>query len=812
MDELERLKRKVARERAARKEAEHVLEEKALELFNANVELRAIKDRQEAELKRRIAEIQEKERRYRNLIENASDLIYTCDVNGCITYVNPMMINLLGFSEDQLVGADFKGFVSPGYRRRVQGFYAFQLKEEQQSTYTEFPVMDVNGNEIWLGQTVDILRKDEITFSALARDISDRKKVEKSLMLSEEKYKSIIENMELGLLEVDKYGRILKAYPKFLKLTGYTNEELVGKDPVEYFLPKIEAERMKRRNIDRLEGKSEVYEVKLRRKDGTQVWVLISGAPYYNERGGVEGSVGIHLDISQQKEMEGELRLAKQVAEDSLRAKDLFLANISHEIRTPLNAIIGISELMLDSLPSQLQKKYLETIMASGDNLLGLINEILDLSKIESGKLELREEVVNLAEVMEHIHRSFSVIAGKKNVSVHLLSQFDDSHYYLTDTLKLKEVLFNLVGNAVKFTESGSVTIDIQKVSSSHGQDKFLFKIIDTGVGIPENELKDVFKIFTQASNTYVTTENGTGLGLSISNGIIEKMGGNLTVSSKLGEGSCFQFSLEFKRSNFKRPEEKRSNGAGVERNLDGLSVLVVEDAAVNRFLVDTILKKWGCEVSEAVNGLEAVEAMQNGSFDLILMDVRMPEMDGIEATKVIRNELKNKKIPIIALTANVIEGEIEKCKSVGMNGYLSKPYSQEDLYAVISKNKLTKQKTKPTEVITEGSLVNLDGIKNITRGDEIFQKRMVSLFIDETKSNIQLMLSAIDEEEEEKIVRIAHSMKAAVAHICTNEILSRVRSIEIDDLSLEERKNKVEELIPLLNKLMTELDTIFPN
>ena len=807
MNELERLRRRMAREKAARKEAERILEEKALELFNTNVELLGVRDRQEAELKKRIAEIQEKERRYRNLIENASDLIYTCDVNGCITYVNPMMINLLGFSSDQLIGTDFNGFVAPSYRKRVQGFYAFQVNEKLQSTYTEFPVIDAKGNEIWIGQTVDILLQDEITFSALARDISDRKKVEKSLMLSEEKYKSIIENMELGLLEVDKEGKIVRAYPKFLKLTGYTNEELVGKDPVNCFLPEKEAKRMRRRNTDRLKGKSGVYEVKLRRKDGSYVWVLISGAPYYNEKGVVEGSVGIHLDISEQKKMEGELRSAKQIAEDSLKAKDLFLANISHEIRTPLNAIIGISELMLDSLPSQLQKKYLETIMASGDNLLGLINEILDLSKIESGKLELREEVVNLADVMEHIHRSFSVIGGKKNVSVHLLSQFDDSHYHLTDALKLKEVLFNLVGNAVKFTESGSVTMDIQKVSGSHTKDKFLFKIIDTGVGIPEDELKDVFKIFTQASNTYVTSENGTGLGLSISNGIIEKMGGNLTVSSKLGQGSCFEFSLEFKRSDFKKTEEKRSNNAGVERNLDGLSVLVVEDAAVNRFLVNTILQKWGCKVSEAVNGLEAVGALKSSDFDVVLMDVRMPEMDGMEATRVIRNDLKNEKTPIIALTANAIEGEIQKCKLAGMNDYLSKPYSQDDLFAIITKNISMEKKIKSANV----SLVNLEGIQNITRGDEVFQKRMVALFIDETKSHIQITLSAVRDDDVQKIISIAHNMKAAVSHICTDEIVFRVRSIEMDDLSLEDRKNQVEELIPLLNDLLSELDIVFP-
>ncbi|MDG1333245.1 MAG: PAS domain S-box protein [Crocinitomicaceae bacterium] len=801
MKEVELLKRKLARERASRKEAERILEEKALELFNANAELMAIRDSQELELKKRIAEIKDQEKTYRNLIENASDIIYTCDVKGYITYVNPMMVNLFGFSEEELIGAHFERFVSPSYRNRVQGFYAFQFEEKLQSTYTEFPIIDAKGNEVWIGQTVDISIKEEITFSALARDISDRKKVEKSLMLSEEKYKSIIENMELGLLEVSKEGKIIRAYPKFLALTGYTNEELVGKDPVDYFLSEEEAEKMQQRNNDRLNGESEVYEVKLKRKDGSEIWVLISGAPYYNERGIVEGSVGIHLDISRQKRMEDELRNAKRIAEDSLKSKDLFLANISHEIRTPLNAIIGISELMLDSMLSKTQKKYLETIMASGDNLLGLINEILDLSTIESGKLKLRNEPVDLAMLMEHIHRSFSVIGGKKNIPVHLNSELEENQFHLTDPMRLKEVLFNLVGNAVKFTALGSVTIDVSHLGSSESHDTYLFKIVDTGVGIPKEELKDVFKMFTQASNTFAGSESGTGLGLSISNGIIENMGGDLTVTSELGKGACFQFSLDFERSENGNSKEHVSAKSEEKRSLKDRRILVVEDAEINRFLVNTILNKWGVVVKESVNGQEAVETLRNDSFDLVLMDVRMPVMDGLEATRIIRSEKND--VPIIALTANAIGGEVDKCKSAGMNDYLSKPYSQDELYAVLTK-------FIGPDSDRRNSLVNLKGIDNITGGDMTFQIRMISLFKEETMLNIEILQDAIEKKDEASIVRVAHTMKAAAAHICTDSIVELLRNIEMDDVPFEKRTQTVLDLIPLLNDLMIELDAKF--
>lgn len=806
MDEIRILRRKLAREKAARKEAERILEEKALELFGANTELMAIRDRQEAELKRRIAEIKEKENSYRNLIENASDLIYTCDVNGYITYVNPMMVSQFGYTEEQLIGSNFKNYVAKKYQKRVQGFYTFQLSEKLQSTYTEFPVIDANGNEVWIGQTVDMSIKDEITFNVLARDVSDRKKLEKSLMLSEEKYKSIIENMELGLLEVDKEGNIVKAYPKFSKLTGYSNEELIGKNAANFFLSEEDIEKMRKRNKDRLSGKSEVYEVKIKRKDGQEVWVLISGAPFYNEKGFVEGSVGIHLDISLQKELEEELRTAKQIAEDSLQAKDLFLANISHEIRTPLNAIIGISELMLNSTPTRDQRKYLETIMASGDNLLGLINEILDLSKIQSGKLELRKEPVRLFTLVEHIHRSFSVIGGKKNLPVLLKGELDPNQYHLADAKRLKEVLFNLVGNAVKFTNEGSVTISIEHLSESSTHDEISFEVIDTGVGIPEADLDNVFKIFAQASNTYVASESGTGLGLSITKGIVESMGGELKVSSELGKGSCFNFSVQFEKSDFKDQEvEIQAGGEG--RSLQGCKILVVEDAEINRFLVNTILEKWGCIVTESVNGEEAVQVLKNSTFDLVLMDVRMPVMDGLEATGIIRNELKITDLPIIALTANAIEGEVEKCKKAGMNDYLSKPYSQDELYAVMTRNLSNESAEQKKQ-----SLVNFEGIQNITQGDEVFQKRMVRLFIDETETNIGKLQAALENQDEETLKKVAHTMKGAAAHICTDTIVSKLKAIEADGLLFVESKHLVDKLIPLLQDTIFELESTFSN
>lgn len=809
MNEVERLRRKLEREKAARKQAESILENKALELYEANQKLIAIRDSQQLELDKRIQEIQNKERVYRNFVENASDLIFTCDIHGTIIYANSKMIKLSGYPKSEIVGANFQKFVPENYRVKVRNFYAFQLSEKLDSTYIEFPVLDANGKEVWLGQTADLAIGDQIMFNVLARDISDRKRLEKSLMISEEKYRSIIENMELGLLEVDRDGIILKAYPKFCKLTGYSNKELVGKDSVTTFLFEEDQKDMIRRNKDRLNGESGAYEIRLRRKDGSFCWVLVSGAPYYNEKGQVAGSIGIHLDITSRKSMEQELLGAKKVAESSLKAKDIFLANISHEIRTPLNAIIGISELMLRSELDELQQKYLETIMSSGDNLLELINEILDLSKIQSGKLVLREDTVNLTKLLDHIYTSFKVIASKKSISIEYESNLEPNEFYLLDGTRLKEIMFNLVGNAVKFTDSGFVRIKVTLERSQDGFDTFGFSVHDSGIGIPKEDLQNIFSSFEQASNTPQNGSGGTGLGLSITKGIIQSMGGDLHVESTVGKGSKFQFKVVFQRAQ----EVITEGGADILPEefefLSGKRILVVDDARVNRFLIQNILENWGVSYSEATDGLNAIELVRKESFDLIFMDIRMPGLNGMETTKKIREELNNTEVPIVALTANAIQGEKEKYIESGMNDYLTKPFTQRGILNKLSEY-LNSESRLESNVPEKIELINRKGITSLSHGDPEFQNRMVQLFMEETKIYIEELENFMASENIEGIEDIAHSLKGAVAHICSPEILTKVKQVELAKVPTDEKIRAAREMINYLEFCMEDLRNEF--
>lgn len=803
MKEIELLKRQLERERAARREAEKILEEKSLELYQTNNLLLEVNASLEASVKERTQTIEESERKYRTLVESAGDIIYRVGANGKFTYVNPKAIQVSEFSKDELLEMSYLDLVSPKFRQKLSNYYRFQLKERIKSTYVEFQMVTKSGKELWIGQSVDL---DEgggaIEFIALARDITDRKKVERALLMNEEKYRSIIENMELGLLEVDREGIIIKAYPKFCKLTGFESHELEGRIAGEVLLDDEERRKMKKRNERRKEGEPGVYEVQIRRKDGSKIWVMISGAPYYNLNNQMAGSVGIHLDISDQKRTQKELVEAKDLAEESLRAREAFLATISHEIRTPMNAIIGMSELLATSHDNYTkeQTKYISTIRSSANSLLMLINDLLDFSKIKAGQLSLTPKPAILIDHLRHVIDLLDPKAEQKGLLLQLNTSLTNEIGHVLDPLRLEEILINLIGNAIKFTEKGKITLNVEILKDEDNTSTLHFEVVDSGVGIPDEEIELIFSDFKQSSNTSDLNAGGTGLGLSISQSLVRLMGGDLCVKSTVGVGSTFYFTLELKKTDDIKLAEDNPN-AGKVPSLPGFNILVVEDNEINLTLVRTILEKWKCTISSAPNGLVATEKVQEEEFDLVLMDVRMPVMNGLEATRKIRSDGFT-RLPIVALTANALETEVRKCRNAGMNDFLSKPFSQDSLYEKI----LPYYNSNSQE--TMESLVDLSGLRSMTSGDEAFTRRMIDLFIEEaTKYNDQLR-SAMKSGDTEQIRKIAHTLKSSIAHVAINRILDDVKEIELE-LTESECLNKTEKFSENLDLLIDELRTL---
>jgi CheY-like chemotaxis protein/nitrogen-specific signal transduction histidine kinase len=400
------------------------------------------------------------------------------------------------------------------------------------------------------------------------------------------------------------------------------------------------------------------------------------------------GLRGIIVDITEQKNAEAILLKAKQDAEAANRTKSVFLANMSHEIRTPLNAIIGFSQLMnRDSTFSSKQKEYNNSIIRAGEHLLSLINNILELSKVEAGHVVLNPANVDLYSLFKDLQLFFKEPAQSKHLQFIFETAPGLPQYVVVDESKLRQIFINLIGNAIKFTEKGSVTARVSCDLSMEGKKYLLVEIADSGPGISEHEQKSLFKHFVQTSSG-IKKGSGTGLGLALSRELVLLMGGNIALSSKTGTGTVFTFHVEIHEGQFVHAEPyTTSRVMSIDKGRNAYRILVVDDKKENLQVVVNLLNMVGFETYEAVNGKEAIEKFEALNPDLILMDLRMPEMDGYEATRRIKLTEKGARTPIIALTASTLEEDRDKIKSMGIQGYIHKPFRENDLFDAIGKS-----------------------------------------------------------------------------------------------------------------------------
>lgn len=786
-------KRKSDRERKARLAAERILEDKALELFQANQALLKLNENLEKEILNRTDDLAKSRIRYEQLVESATEIIYEVDNFGNVLYANSVTEKLLGYTERELLSKNVLDLIADSHKEKIWNDFLKGAKEGREQFYHEFPGVKKNGETIWLGQNFqnqfDIV-DGKHTFKGgrgIARDITQNILISQKLERSEEKYRSIIENMDLGYLEVDLNGLIVRAYDRFCSMSGYKEEELLGKVAEDILLPNKYKELMKKQDESRLEGVVSTYEVQMIKKDGSLLWVLISGGPVYGDKGELIGSVGIHYDLSEQKKVQEDLALAKKIAEDAQKAEQGFLANMSHEIRTPLNAIIGMSHLLYDTNPTKEQKEYFEIINNSANFLHTLISDVLDMAKIEAGHINPKFEPFDLIGLINTLQKTFELKASRKE-QLEIVSEIDPELEYLVkgDETLLNQVLLNLVGNAEKFTETGEIRIKLKILNKN--KDKFFieFEISDTGMGMPKEKLKLIFQKFKQIEADSKTKTRGTGLGLAIVKELIDRMDGEIKVDSDPGKGSKFTFKLPFGYTEIKRTEiielfETPSTG------LHGKSVLIVEDNMLNLKYAGKLLEKWGIDQTHAFDGLQAVEQANKRHFDIILMDIQMPNLNGYEASIQIRNTINpNTRTPILALTASAMVSEKNKATDAGMNDVLTKPFRPNELKQLLDlylgnafDSNAEVNSTEKIELVKREMKIDKSKLGELYGDDMDFKTMVFETFLEEIPSQLEELKSEIENDNWEEVAKVAHKMKPSLGMVGLPEAEETLRIIE---------------------------------
>ncbi|MEC5164359.1 signal transduction histidine kinase/DNA-binding response OmpR family regulator [Flavobacterium sp. PL11] len=531
----------------------------------------------------------------------------------------------------------------------------------------------------------------------------------------------------------------------------------------------------------------------------------------YDEKDRPTKILGTIQDISEQKHIESELIKAKELAEQAVIIKEQFLTNMSHEIRTPMNGIIGFAKILENTILDDNQKQSVEAIKIASINLMNIINDILDFSKIEANKMTFEEISFSISETIKTIIQLLTQSAKDKKIK--LLYQIDPkiNDFLLGDAVKLYQVLINLIGNAIKFTEKGYVELVVTQVFKTDLISSLNFSVIDSGIGIPKNKLASIFDSFNQASNETTRKYGGTGLGLTITKKLIELQGGSIDVKSSVSEGSEFSFSLEYK--NLKNRNKKQKLNLNPIRSADFLKtkkILLVEDNELNQLLTIKVFEKWNKEIDIAANGKIAIDKIKENSYDIILMDIQMPEMDGIELTKYIRSEMGQKSlIPIIALTAHATMGEEEKCIEVGMNDYLSKPFNfdilLDKLYIHLINNDLYNLDTTEMQSEEEQALklFDLEYLKKFSADDDTFIKKMITMFITNTPESLNIILQSSKNDEIMILKNEIHKFKSSLNLLGMSKAVECVNKIE-KQIKLNPNDDKIKTEITVLNEICT--------
>jgi two-component system, sensor histidine kinase and response regulator len=924
--------------------------------------------------------LRESEERLKAILDNTSAVVYLKDVNGRYLLVNRQFERLFGKSQEETLGKTddevFPAMSAAAYRENDRRVLASGEPLE-----VEEPVVHRDGLHTYISNKFALLNHDGKPYAVggVSTDITAQKNAEQAFRDSEARYLSLVESLPLRTWSKDCEGKFTFANKQLCRDFGKTLSDLIGR--IDYDFAPFELADKYQRDDRRVRETRQVFEdiEEFQLSDGRKQYIQVLKAPLFNSKGEVIGTQGMSWDVSARVLAEKATQQAKEAAEAANRAKSVFVANMSHEIRTPMNGIIGMSELLLDTSLTPDQRECVMMVNESADSLLSLINDVLDLSKVESGKLDLESIPFELGEVLGDALKLLALRADKKGLELAWRMQPAVPRVVMGDPARLRQVIINLIGNAIKFTDHGEVVLRVQFASAedpaaadTHQNITLQFSIVDTGIGIPPEKQQLVFEAFEQADSSTTRRYGGTGLGLTISMKIVEMMGGRIWLESEPGRGTVFHFS-----ANFAVPTESeqfvgaldepwrelrdlrvlvvddnathcsimaevlQSWGVAAETVADAgnalgqlrqaaaqarpfqlvladaqmpghdgfwlaeqiggdqslaattimmlsashqpldsqrcrklripaylakpikpselldaimaalgpvveadetaaadspesllaprtLRILLAEDSPVNQRVAIALLEKWGHRVSVASNGRQAIAMFAKQDFDLVLMDVQMPEMDGLEATRAIRTYEKHsgRHVPIVALTAHAMKGDRERCLDAGMDAYVTKPIRSKELARVIREstqqggernseiddtaagnaetissrnghgaNKLTDQ----TRIDWEKALESVDGNRQLLL-------ELIDIFREECPKLRDEILAAIKSADLPGLRRAAHTLRGALSHLAAGNAVALAQ--EIED---QARQQKLAEATAIWPHLEAELESLTP-
>ena len=754
-----------------------------LKIFGTHTDITKLKETEE--------EFNKQRNFYESILNSIPTDIAVFDASHKYLFVNPIGIKddelrkwIIGKTDEEYCEYKNKNLDIALERRTI---FNKVIESKKQLSWEETLIRPNGKAEYHLRNLFPVLNKENEVKLVIGfgLNITDRKQIEDKLLLNEKRYRDLFNYSQALICTHDLEGKLLSVNPAICSIIGYTSEELIGRN-IKEFVPQDKISQFDEQYLQNVltTGKAEGVFIIIC-KNGEHIYLLYQNY-MVEETSRTPYIIGFSQDITNRIKAERELIKAKEETERASRVKEVFLANISHEIRTPMNGILGIGGLLYKTNLNPKQEEYTKLILESADNLLHIVNDVLDFTKIESGKIELESIPFLLEEKISNTLKTFIFKIEEKGLELVFDNQVPTDTVLVGDPFRLGQVLNNLISNALKFTESGKITVHAAQIQEVNQLPIFEFIVSDTGIGISPENLANIFEEFVQASSETSRKYGGTGLGLTITKNLIEMQGGTIKAESTLNKGTKFIVRLPYQIGENSMLTNSKEEVAFTQ--IDKKRILVAEDVTINQIIVKQILEEWGHEVVLVSNGQEAFDAHKKKDFDLILMDIHMPEVDGYEATQMIRHmgDTIKAAVPIVALTANAFKQETDRFAEAGFNDYITKPFTEAGLYDCIKKqlqlnSPVDFSKKLKQKIAEENSekLYDLSALQGIEQDDTAFLKEIVMVFIKNTTIDIRNLLKAIESNNSNEIFQLAHRMKSSIYSLGIKQAYKTVESIE---------------------------------